>query len=188
MKNIYPNNVNSNRTCIETRWTKRILYSFCVLFLLVLSSGLLVAQESRIYELTDNKAEMKSTLAEQQNVDFNKLHSLVYDLHPTVYVQDNKIELTPEESPSVLKLENIESFNSISTSTESYIKIELVVIRLNTPSEINTTLDFATLNGFDSLKYILVECSFNCTEPQIRNLISNSNPDVTIFFHETIEQ
>lgn len=159
---------------------------------LVLSINHLSAQSSNIYELTEqdfqdtsiSKKVAKSSRSAKSTNDFRQgFFDLKKGLKPTMYVDKNKIKkVTGGVSPLILKYQNSSSLEALKGNSSRIKNVELLTIKIKNQSEFNNRFDFSSINGFDNLKYIYIQCSFKCTANDISSFILNADPKVIIFY------
>ena len=71
---------------------------FAIGFIYLFTTGRLNAQESKIYQVTEDKITMKELLSQDDNIEFDRLYNLIYDLQPTIYIENNTINQTSDRS------------------------------------------------------------------------------------------
>jgi len=159
--------------------------------MLLLSSFMaLHAQNSKAYEINEYLALGSNKQATVQ-VKSNKsaatattpLQVLAYDLVPTVFIENGEIKSFDEQSPIKAELE-FNSFNVLSNANPLFKNVELLVIKLNEENQLISSLDFSTINSFNSLKYVYFICPFNCSRSQIENL-SKGLPSGTVLLYSS---
>lgn len=152
-------------------------------FLLVCCVSLLftnkaVAQENGIYEISiDNFS--TSASADNGRGEFNKL---AYNLHPTIYIKNGIEKKTyGEDLPVKLTLEDANSINVLNNGNSKYNQVQLITIKINNSSDLNTVLDLSNTSGLSQLKYIFIKCNFKCTASQIKSFVK-ANSQTRIFY------
>ena len=137
----------------------------------------------KLNELIESPGNFSEILSVTESKEIN---SLVYDLHPTVFISDTEIKTFGQEAP--VKAEFYPgSYTSLQRSNPDYNAVKLLTIKANEAANFNTRIDVSTLTAFRSLKYILVECSFNCSSGEIQNLFSNLEDVVVLYIIATPE-
>ncbi|GHA50130.1 hypothetical protein GCM10007103_33680 [Salinimicrobium marinum] len=109
-----------------------------------------------------------------------EINSLVYDIHPTVFISDAEIKTFGQEAPVKAEF-HAANYTLLQTTNQNYNAVKLLTIKINKAADLNATIDAATLTAFRSLKYILIECSFDCNSTAIQNLFSNLE-DILVFY------
>jgi hypothetical protein len=167
---------------------------FSVVLLFFINNG--IAQETKIYELFETESQTttttqisKSTLSKSATKsnsytnNLNDFYDLNNNLKPTVYVVDNSIvKVSGKTNPLKLNSEDVTSFNVLKSGNRLYQSVELLIVNLENSRELNTPLDLASLQNFNSLKYIYIKCNFKCTVEQIKRFVLNAKPEITIYF------
>ncbi|MFK5959239.1 MAG: hypothetical protein QM495_10285 [Lutibacter sp.] len=160
-------------------------------FFILLGISQISAQSLNVYQLfeedfqqSSSKIATKSSTFIKSNVDVKQgFFTLKKGLKPTIYVDYNKVkQVTGDVAPLILKYENSYSLNILKENNTLINKVELLTIKLKNQNEINNRFDFSSIEGFDNLKYIFIQCNFDCTANDISSFILNVDPKVTIFY------
>ncbi len=148
-----------------------------LIFLFLFSSSF--AQDRGIFEIgkTTNKSTSKSKSKSVEKNNRDDFYELAFKLHPTIYLEKNKISKINDEKhdPVKIKLNGSDSFSKLNNLNSKANKVELIYITLNNFSELNTVLDLDSLKGFNHLKYIYIKCLFKCNSNDIKNFIKNNS-------------
>lgn len=107
--------------------------------------------------------------------------SLIYDLHPTIFINNNTIKNISGVKQPVCLIIDPSSFNFLSNRNDNFSKIEVISINIKTKSDLNQSLDLSKINGFNKLKYIYVSSAIDISSRDIESFIKNSNDRVTIY-------
>jgi len=175
-----------------TLFSSKIMLSIIIS---VLSFNVGFAQEAEIFELVENGSEiqvaaqaktssLKKGVNSKSNISNNlsDFKELEYSLKPTVYVSDNRIKkVIGDSDPLRLKMEG-NQINVLKARNPLFNSVELIVINLEKQSDLNMHFDVSNLQGFNSLKYIYVQCHFNCSPSQIEQFVRNATSEMTVFF------
>lgn len=174
----------------------------CVLILTFVFSLITLkgyAQEVKIYELFENvqpnpvaKAgktvlSSKTAVNTSYSEDLKSFYELNYKLKPTVYIQNNSIVQVPANKDAIkVQLEDTKSFNILKSNNPNFETVELIVVNVASIAELNNSFDVSSLQGFNSLKYIYVQCNqFKTSVNQIQNFVINAGTSVTVYFMTT---
>lgn len=160
----------------------RILLIVCISFL---SINYTVAQVDNIIQLTDGDFE----LAQKEMANFNKKNNsqrffeIANELLPTIYVKNGSIrKVKGESNPVKLKSDDFQLNSLLKSDNKLFKSVELITIKLKQQSDLNKSINTATLTEFKSLKYIFIKCYFECSNTQIRNIVLNTNPEITVYY------
>jgi len=160
-------------------------------FFILLSINQLTAQSSSVYELFEedfqqspSKNTAKSSISSKSGVNAKQaFFTLKTGLKPTIYVENNVVKKVSSNTvPLILKYENSNSLEILKENNSLIKKVELLTIKLKNLNDLNNQFDFSSIRGLDNLKYIYIQCNFNCTANQISSFILNVDPSVTIFY------
>lgn len=143
------------------------------------SINTLVAQENGFYELKG---------PENNSQDREAFYNLVYNLHPTAYIENNSIKIGGNSGYSELPISKItfqdtKSFSLLNQPNPQFNSAQLVSIKVLTVADLNNKIDLTEARGLNGLKYIFIECYFECTESQIREFITyDDDSNIRIFY------
>lgn len=115
----------------------------------------------------NNKSQMSSN-----SVDYEGIKSLVYDLHPTVYIEDQQVKNFDEDKPIKVEVYS-NSINLLTTKNPLFNSVELLVFK-SFDGHTSTQIDISGLQSFENLKFIYVECAANCSVSTIEKMFSNT--------------
>lgn len=175
-----------------TLFSSKIMLSIIVS---VLSFNVGFAQEAGIFELVENDSEiqvaaqaktssLKKGVNSKSNISNNlsDFKELKYNLKPTIYLSDNRVKkVVGDSGPLRLKMEG-NQINILKSQDPLFNSVELIVINIEKQSDLNMHFDVSSLQGFNNLKYIYVQCHFNCSPSQIEQFVRNATSEMTIFF------
>lgn len=121
------------------------------------------------YILSDNN---KSSTSLRTN-ETEDLRGLMYDLHPTLAIENQEIKSFGEGKP--LKAEIYPNSEDIlTTSNVLFNSVELLLFKLNTSNATPTPIDISNLKSFRNLRFIYVECNYNCSTSMIKKMFLNT--------------
>lgn len=152
-----------------------------LILLFVLFSASLFAQN--VQELNSFLAEAKKTNDPAIMSEAKHLESLIRDLQPTVYINNMSIE--NNEAQPVCAEVDASSVDQLSLQNELFIKVEIITIRLQSPSDLDFILDLSILTGFTNLKFVVFLCEFECTDKDIDKIFLTKS-GITVFYKVSI--
>jgi len=142
------------------------------------SFSALVAQENGFYELK---------ISEGSSQDRDAFYDLAFNLRPTASIENSSIKIGGNSGYSnlpILKLtfHDTKSFSILNQSNAQFNDVELMSIKILTVGDLNNRLDLVDVGNLNQLKYIYIECYFECTESQIKEFITYDNPNIRVFY------
>jgi len=163
--------------------------NFLIIIAFILGN-ILVANAQQNYTITDfNKLiENNSTQTRsQQNFDseeIEKLQNLVFELNPMLIFKGNEHKKMGEGDAQLVIIEssNLPQLHSISNEMQSVVLILIKHSSINNPS----MLDLNSIKS-SSLKYVLIECDFECSASNLQNILKNTS-NVKVLYRITSEQ
>lgn len=150
---------NSNRNGIKA------IVRF-ITFILLLFPLCLYAQQ--VQEETQMLNDMASSGNDSIIAEGNHIQSLVTMSLPIIFAS-NDIKIN--SNGQLVRCEvNAGAVAQLGDANSSYSEVELIIVRLKKPSDMNFTIDLTALNGFPKLKYVLFLSEFVTTANDIKNL------------------
>ena len=116
----------------------------------------------------------------QSGIDVSRVKELVTQVQPSTYFYDGTVK-TYGDVPSKL-FTDLSSLNRVSSSITLKDNIEIVTVRINTTSELNSTIDLNAFSNFPNLKYIYFITSLNTTSDAIARSITNYDQRYSIMY------
>jgi hypothetical protein len=147
-----------------------------------------VAQENGFYEVVEKSStQSKQVSKKDSKEDRDGFYSLTYNLHPTAYIANNAIKIGGNSGYDNLPITKLtfndtKSLNILNAQNPDFYNVELMTIKVMAVADLNNRLDLTDIIRLNKLKYILVECYFECTESQIEEFITNDDSGVRIFY------
>jgi hypothetical protein len=184
MKKFYPNDVLKNNSNIDAQiniWSSRF---FLFVFIVI---GVLSTQQSKAQEtvkITGDKDAFSKEIQNLTDATIDELSSLIFDIHPTAYIENGEIAISTDSDRPVTKIiiKDSDSTEVLKTKDAKLQKVKLIQIKLKNFSELSQPLDFSTLNNTNRLKYVYLQCSFDCTDDDIKSYITETAPGTIILY------
>jgi hypothetical protein len=144
-----------------------------------------------LYSFGQTPVELNTTLTQMTESGDNVLveeaagiKSLVNDLRPTVYVGD--VVKASGESAPVRADVKAGSISKLSIENSLFEQVELITIRINSPADLSSVLDLSAIQGFTSLKYVRLLCSFECKAEQLGAIVTGNTTGIKVFYSVSI--
>ena len=147
----------------------------------------LIAQADVIHELNYKKGNngiLEKAKSEKNDNSRKEFNDLSQKLHSTFYYQNGTLKnQNGNSSPVKVTLYDLNSFSALlNNRNNDYSEVRLITATVKTPSELNSKIDLALLTGFPKLKYILINCFFDCDAADIENTIVNPSNKIRVFY------
>jgi hypothetical protein len=117
----------------------------------------------------------KSSYSNAQNIE-----NLLHQVQPSIYFYSG-LSKTYGDRPRCL-FTDILSLRGITNSNFLKNNIEIVTIKIDNTTNLNSTIDLALFSKFNKLKYIYILSSVSITENQINKMILNYDEQYSIFY------
>jgi hypothetical protein len=165
-------------------------FFFTLSFLLIVLS----TNGQQIQELNNKLALMKASPDPLVRAEGVHLESLVYNLQPTLYFDNGQLEIVPEASPVRVNTD-VSSLSQVINSR--YNQVEILVIRIQNPVDLQMSLQLSGLSAYSNLKYVYFLCSFElcpekivegkCEKEKIANMVNiGDNSGIGIVYSVSI--
>lgn len=169
MKNVYQYN------------NKKMKLNFKIILLFLSISSYSFCQTTTVTEI-GSYLSSKNRVADKNLV---KIQSLVKDLYPSVYVNNQKIVIKGDNP--VCLYTDLSSLNTITNDNVSSGTIELAVVRIKSKSELNSKIDLNVFKDFTSLKCVLLIYEFNVNPSDINKMVTPANENQLVFYKIEIQ-
>lgn len=156
----------------------------CLILMSLIASNLTLAQDG-FYELN-----APSIISGSKNNEREKFHNLVSNLHPTAYINNGAIKIGGNSGYNnlpILKLtfHDSKSYFILNQSNTQFNAVELITVKLLAETDVVNRLDLTEISGLNQLKYIYVECYFECSESQITDFLILDRLNIRVFYKLT---
>ncbi|HNW90090.1 MAG TPA: hypothetical protein PKN48_10540 [Bacteroidales bacterium] len=121
------------------------------------------------------------------NQQYNVINSLIYDVQPTVYVQNGMVQ-SFGNGPAKRVEVSTNSFDNLYETNPVFSDVEIITVKINNKNDLKMPgLNIQDLSHFTNLKYILYLCSINCDPVSINKMFTPEIHDgITIFYQISI--
>ena len=135
------------------------------------------ALEEQVFISTLRTKEMNqgATYSNAQN-----LEDLIYKIQPSVYYYSGTVN-TYGEKPKNLFVD-VQGLTDLNNSAIQKNNIELITIKIETPSDLDAVIDLLAFDNYSKLKYIYVLATIETTSQHINSMIRNNNGDYEVFY------
>lgn len=157
------------------------IYSLFVSCLLILSVVVVKAQDNSVIEIM----EVESFIASLESSESSKpealqLDNLLHNLNPSVYVEHENINIYGNRPVNLIV--NISSLSELNNPDIPKNNIEIISIKIENTSNLNSIIDLSTLSNYYKLKYIYILSLVPVSEEDISNMILNNDKEYSIFY------
>ena len=160
------------------------------LLILVLFANTLIGNAQENYSITNFDqliGEQSTQTRNQQNFDsgeIENLKNLVFELNPLIVVQENEHAKMGDGAPKLVIVPSnyLSNISSLNTELQSVV---LILIK-HSSNNLVTSLDLSSIKS-TSLKYVLIECDFECSVSNIQDMLKNTS-NVKVLYRTTTEQ
>jgi len=114
------------------------------------------------------------------SLDVGRLRDLVSEVQSATYFFEGVVK-TYGDAPTNL-FTDLSSLNQVNNSITQKQNVEIATIRINTASELNSTIDLAAFANFPNLKYIYFISGLNTTSESIASRVRNYDGRFNIFY------
>jgi len=186
MKKFHPYNGTTEKSNVanQIQTKKRHILTLIYISLIIFLPNNILAQESTILKINGERDTFSQEIESLQQINADELSSLLFNINPTAYIESENIKITADDGRLVSKIiiQDAESIEVLKTNDTRLQKVKLIQIKLKDVSELSQPLDFSTLENTNRLKYIYLQCSFNCTDTDIKSYITETAPGTVILY------
>ncbi|SFG18669.1 hypothetical protein SAMN04488033_1352 [Salegentibacter agarivorans] len=160
------------------------------LLILVLFANTFIGNAQENYSITNFDqliGEQSTPTRNQQNFDsgeIENLKNLVFELNPLIVVQENEHAKMGDGAPKLVIVPSnyLSNISKIKTELQSVV---LILIK-HSSNNLYTSLDLSSIKS-TALKYVLIECDFECSVSNIQDMLKNTS-NVKVLYRTTTEQ
>ena len=149
---------------------------------MILLSGQVFGQSSTV-KITDLDSFLKKSKSSNQRVlnsDSQHVADLIYNTQPAVYLTTNDIKEYGDNPTTIYT--DISALVQLKSTTLMSDSIEIIIIKINNKSELNSTIDLSAFSNFNNLKYLYFTSSVNIASDDISKMIKNYTGSYSIFY------
>ncbi len=125
-------------------------------------------------------AATKGTLSNVSKLNAENLKTLTTTVQPSVYCYSNTVN-TYGDKPVNLCVD-MNSFAQVDNLVTLKNNIEIVIIKIDNASQLNSSINLALLSNFKKLKYIYIASSIDISSSEIANMITNYDEKYSVFY------
>lgn len=125
-------------------------------------------------------AATKGTLSNVAKLNAQNLKTLTTTVQPSVYCYSNTVN-TYGDKPINLYVD-MNSFAQVDNLVTLKNNIEIVIIKIDNASQLNSSINLALLSNFKKLKYIYIASSIDILSSEIANMITNYDEKYSVFY------
>ncbi len=175
---------------IKERINLKTFLAFGISLLAVIFSNNAISQtitsmDEQLSELktTTAKADPKSNLSEAQ-----KIRGLYYDYNPGLVINGGELKNKAVSNPVVIDL-NIKDISGLYKRNSEFSTIEMIRFNVESKKDISA-LNLEKLVGFNSLKYIVFQCGFDCNSEFVKSnlVVGNTSQKISVIYLVSIPE
>lgn len=112
--------------------------------------------------------------------DSKNLEDLVTKVQSSVYVKAGDVKSYGEKPKNLFT--DLSSISQLVNLSIHKNNIEIIIISINSSSDLNSTINLSMLSSFKNLKYVYFVSKVAITSQSINSMISNYNEKYSIFY------
>ncbi|MBL0012275.1 MAG: hypothetical protein IPP30_00475 [Flavobacterium sp.] len=176
---------------LDAAWSNRKNIFLLLVFLLILFSSINVsAQNQRVASsgesiITEKKSFLNNLRSVEQSTrapysNSQRLENLLTKVQHAVYYFSGTVK-TYGDKPVCL-FTDMQSLRNLNNPNIPKDNIELITIKVQSQSELNSSIDMNLFADFKNLKYLQIVSSVATTDAIISNMIRNNDEKYSVFF------
>ena len=164
---------------------KRLLLLFIVVFFNLTISGQtskIDEDAPKIMEVQDfiSTSKNKNSTTRKSKSEKTNLEKLLFDVQPSIYFNSGDAK-TYGENPKNFFVD-FKYLNKVKNSNLLINNIEIVTIKIDNKSELNSTIDLSVFSSFKKLKYVYISTNISIDESVISKMIRNYDEKFTVIY------
>lgn len=112
--------------------------------------------------------------------DSKNLEDLITNVQPSIYVEAGTVKSYGEKPKNLFT--DLSSINQLRNLSMQRNNVEIIIISINRPSDLNSTINLSTLSSFKNLKYVYFVSKVAISSENISSMITNYNEKYSIFY------
>lgn len=125
-------------------------------------------------------AAKKVTASTGTKLNAQNLKTLTSNVQPSVYCYSNTVNTYGDKPVDLFT--DVHSLAQADNLVTLKNDIEIVIIKIDNASQLNSSINLALLSNFKKLKYIYIVSSVNTTSSVIANMITNYDEKYSVFY------
>jgi hypothetical protein len=122
----------------------------------------------------------KSTASNVAKLNAQNLKTLTTNVQSSVYCYSNTLNTYGDEPVNLFT--DMNSLAQVDNLVTLKNNIEIVIIKIDNASQLNSSINLALLSNFKKLKYIYIVSSIDISSSEIVNMITNYNEKYSVFY------
>jgi len=114
------------------------------------------------------------------NKDYTNLLSLIKDIKSTVYLKNGLVK-TYGETPTCLR-SDVSSIKLASDSKTSMNDVEIVIINVDNPKDLETSIDLSFVTNLKKVRYVYLLLDFEVSPTALSSWIKNTNTNCVVLY------
>ena len=164
---------------------KRLLLLFIVVFFNLTISGQtskIDEDAPKIVEVQDfiSTSKNKNSTTRKSKSEKTNLEKLLFDVQPSIYFNSGDAK-TYGENPKNFFVD-FKYLKKVKNSNLLINNIEIVTIKIDNKSELNSTIDLSVFSSFKKLKYVYISTNISIDESVISKMIRNYDEKFTVIY------
>lgn len=156
----------------------KVFMTFMFVTVTLLVSNESLAQENKIFNY---KTLLEKPQDANRNANVQSMQNLVTDFLPFISLKNGNVKSFGEGDAISLETD-VKSLSSISNLSKQTSKIQIVKIKLDSQTDLNSKVDLNLLKVLNNLKYVYIICPFEANESQIASALVGSIENTTIIY------
>ena len=122
----------------------------------------------------------KSTASNVAKLNAQNLKTLTTNVQPSVYCYSNSVNTYGDKPVNMFT--DMNSLAQVDNLVTLKNNIEIVIIKIDNASQLNSSINLALLSNFKKLKYIYIASSIDISSSEIANMITNYDEKYSVFY------
>jgi len=156
-----------------------------LLLILFYSIPLLAQSQNESYPIMEKRQFLSNLRTSEQTSrstysNAKHIEDLISKVQPSIYFNSGTVK-TYGEKPVCL-ITNVQSLSRLNGASMLKNNIEMATVKIESPTDLNATIDLNIFTEFKNLKYIQIISAIPATELAINNMVRNNEGKYSVFF------
>ena len=191
MKTIIPNVLFNHQAFFWLEKQRKIIKLKLLLVLILVSfyqnvlaqstrNGEVVIREISSFLTTASSGSSARATTEISGINTDQLRNLVTTVQPSIYFFQGVVKTYGNDTTNLYTDAN--SLSQVNNLISEKHNIEIVIIHINTSSDLSSVIDLSLFSNFPNLKYIYILSNVETTKSVIVGLIQNNDERFRLFY------
>jgi|APCry1669192647_1035423.scaffolds.fasta_scaffold09637_1 hypothetical protein len=156
------------------------IYFTLLLSFFITTLGFSQNSSKPIIPIVEVDSYLNTLKSSSQTTNYKKLESLLNDVQPSIYLMKGLVNTYGTRPICIYS--DVTSFNLLNNNLPLTDEIELLTVKIQTPSDLKNQIDLSSVYKLKKLKYIYFQLNFDCRASDLSQFIKNWKENYIILY------